>query len=545
MNKSLKLILITILTVNGYSYCYSQCTEAKEADMAKYKKLTETLDAQGCSQCAMLALYFCSAKYSIKVEDKRKVSSLITACKKNITNMGQPYCCPELVNREPQWGIMVNGNSNISNSNSIGSYTNNDINNIGGKSQNSSPLNSTNNNLQFENMTIDKFGTLLESLITNGKIDVDNAKAYIETVLGFDDATNKYLQTTNFSEQINGINQGNMSMNEFLPLINSSLISFIPQEKQEAFTNYMETHMMVNGAVNELISGQIGANSINLAAGIIEGIKVNKELKLKNEAIAKKLELITPTLNKLNASNETFVKLKLLDECNSYGNWIENKEPAVVEDEFIKQTTNKSIIENGILKINTQNYVQAVFNWEKPTYFDKFKFYKNIEKFDFSKDFSMNLYFKMERKVDQRLLIEIGQGFQLFINRQEGSLMFYSPINYEVTEKYGKLVSGSKKIKKEVPFADKTKGITHMKGYNYGDIFLINEKKNPNIDFDGFLKLTITKKGNIFSYKFNDIPYEVKSDINYFPNKYSLEFSVSASNKKAYVDFDKLELEHL
>ena len=90
---------------------YAQCTEAKDADMAKYKQLTETQDAQGCSQCAALAMYFCSARNTVAVEDKRVVSSLITQSKRNIVNMGQPYCCPELVNHEPQWGIDVEGNS--------------------------------------------------------------------------------------------------------------------------------------------------------------------------------------------------------------------------------------------------------------------------------------------------------------------------------------------------------------------------------------------------------------------------------------------------
>lgn|GEM_PF-4110543 len=94
----------------GAAKSFAQCTEAKDADMAKYKRLTETQDAQGCSQCAMLSLYFCSAKYCATAEDKRKVSAMITACKRNIQNMGQPYCCPELVTREPQWGSMV-GNS--------------------------------------------------------------------------------------------------------------------------------------------------------------------------------------------------------------------------------------------------------------------------------------------------------------------------------------------------------------------------------------------------------------------------------------------------
>lgn len=544
MKKSIKVLLITILTAYGNSYSYSQCTEVKDVDMSKYKKLTETQDAQGCSQCAMLALYFCSAKYSVEVEDIRKVSSLITVCKKNIANMGQPYCCPELVDKEPQWGVMVDEKNNLNNSNFLAGSANTDNQILAAKSKNSLSLNSPNNNTQFENIVNDKFGSLLESLIINGKIDEGNAKAYLEIVLGFDDSTDKYLQTTNLVDQISGINQGSMPMNDFIPILNNNLISFIPQEKQQAFANHMEAQMMVKGAVNEIISGKIAANTISLAAGLIEGMQDYKELKLKNEAIVKKLEIITPTLNKLNASNETYVKLKVVDDCDSYENWVGNIQPAVIEDEINKRTTNHSLIENGVLKINTQNYVQAVFNWDKPTYFEKFNFYKNKEKFDFSKDFSMNLYFKMERKVDQSLQIEIGQGFQLSINRQEGFLFFLSPVNYMVTSKYGKLVNNTKiKIKREIVFSDKTKGITHS--VSSGNYMTIQEKKNPNINFDGILKITITKKGNTFSFKFNDLPHEVKSDINYFPNKYSLEFLVTASNKKAYVDFDKLELEHL
>jgi len=95
----------------------AQCTEANEPDMAKYRKLTETQDAQGCSQCAMLALYFCSAKYSVEQSDISKVRASIIACKSNIRSMGQPYCCPELLNKEPQWGISAaNTGNNAANS---------------------------------------------------------------------------------------------------------------------------------------------------------------------------------------------------------------------------------------------------------------------------------------------------------------------------------------------------------------------------------------------------------------------------------------------
>jgi hypothetical protein len=76
MRAKLYFIAIFILSLSTMNL-FAQCTEAKDSEMAKYKKLTETQDAQGCSQCAMLALYFCSARHTVSVEDKRKVGAMI------------------------------------------------------------------------------------------------------------------------------------------------------------------------------------------------------------------------------------------------------------------------------------------------------------------------------------------------------------------------------------------------------------------------------------------------------------------------------------
>jgi TPR repeat protein len=102
-----KLLILFGALCLSYSSALAQCTEAKDSEMAKYKQLTMTQDAQGCSQCAMLALYFCSAKYCVQMEDKRKVGALISECKQNIQKMGQPYCCPEYLNKTPEWGSMA------------------------------------------------------------------------------------------------------------------------------------------------------------------------------------------------------------------------------------------------------------------------------------------------------------------------------------------------------------------------------------------------------------------------------------------------------
>jgi hypothetical protein len=124
LRRSLFAVIFIFACFNG---ALTQCTEAKDADMAKYKRLTETQDAQGCSQCAVLAMYMCSARHSVEAEDKRKVRSMIEACKTNIRTMGQPYCCPELLNKEPEWGrdaiAQGAGASNASTSNTGASET--------------------------------------------------------------------------------------------------------------------------------------------------------------------------------------------------------------------------------------------------------------------------------------------------------------------------------------------------------------------------------------------------------------------------------------
>ena len=109
-------VIGTLILFLPMANLFAQCTEAKDSEMAKYKRLTETQDAQGCSQCAMLAFYFCSARHTVSVEDKRKVGAMITACKSNIQQMGQPYCCAEYINKEPEWGKEANNDVVVSNS---------------------------------------------------------------------------------------------------------------------------------------------------------------------------------------------------------------------------------------------------------------------------------------------------------------------------------------------------------------------------------------------------------------------------------------------
>lgn len=106
-NKTFALLSLLLLILSHSTISLGQCDEKNEANIAKYKLLSKSQDTEGCSKCAKLALYLCSAKYSVKLEDIRKVSSLITSSKTDILNSGKPYCCPELVNKDPEWGIMI------------------------------------------------------------------------------------------------------------------------------------------------------------------------------------------------------------------------------------------------------------------------------------------------------------------------------------------------------------------------------------------------------------------------------------------------------
>ncbi|WP_162796018.1 hypothetical protein [Pedobacter nanyangensis] len=401
--------------------------------------------------------------------------------------------------------------------------------------------------IKLENVVNEQFGTLLESLLKDGKIDEVSAKTYLETVFGYDEAVSNYLKTVNLSQQLKGLGQGKMSFDSYITSLNSSLISFIPQEKQQAYASYMQTHYMMEGAMNEIKSGKIGTNTVELASGIIQGLKESKELKLKNEAIAKKLEVITPTLAKLNSSTAEYKKLNIVDEVESEKNWHTNTNPVMrdkPEYPTTQFTTNYMTLQNGYLLLTTQNYVGAVFNWDKDTRFEPQRIYRNMEKFDFSKDFVMSFHLQMDKRLMQTFEIEIGKGYRVSIARTNGFVSIVTPADYKVTEKYGNLATHND-VKRKSTVVDRDRFIILNQSNYPGLQLMIREKKNPDVNFDGVLKLTISKKGNVFTCKLNDLPGDLTSTVNYFPDKYYLGAVLKETSKKAVVLIHKLELEHL
>jgi TPR repeat protein len=121
----LKKVIFFTLAFLSYNLAFSQCTAEKDEAMNRYLRKTQTTDAQGCSQCAMLAMYLCSSDYCVKTDDVSKVGTLIQACKTNIYNMGQPYCCQDLLDRPIHWGSKAGGaTTRNSSTTSTGTLTN-------------------------------------------------------------------------------------------------------------------------------------------------------------------------------------------------------------------------------------------------------------------------------------------------------------------------------------------------------------------------------------------------------------------------------------
>jgi len=212
------------------------------------------------------------------------------------------------------------------------------------------------------------------------------------------------------------------------------------------------------------------------------------------------------------------------------------------------------------LKIATENYVPAVFNWDKETKFELSRFYKNIEKFDFSKDFTMNLYLSIGEK-SSLVNIVIGKGYYLNLRPDlNGFTNISSPIKYFTTDMYGSLnYSGigadgfyrvDEKAVDKISYNNKESKIGVGESKYYGKYIGFKNKNNTNIDFrTSVVKITISKVDNVFTCKLNDSEdLQFSNEISYFPDKYFLGFLVNGEplkEKKGLLNIHKLELEHL
>ena len=147
--------------------------------------------------------------------------------------------------------------------------------------------------------------------------------------------------------------------------------------------------------------------------------------------------------------------------------------------------------------------------------------FKNKERFDFSKDFQLDIYFDIPDKTRiTGLGILIGKSFQVELVSTGGSnLKISTPSKYKITEQYGFLRSGDWPYNK------------------------IHEKVSKEMMLtDGHLKVSIVKRGHNLFCLANGEDIKVGSDVVYFPDKYFLGFKQAGTDD---VKIIKVEMKHL
>ena len=371
--------------------------------------------------------------------------------------------------------------------------------------------------LRFENVVNEQFGTLLESLLKDGKLDETSAKTYLETVFGYDEAVNKYLQSVDLGKQLANIKQGKLSIDQYLPTINEQIIGLIPENyRKKMFESPYYQGTLIG---QELKSGRLSEQTAQLISNSFQNII---DAKKRSDAIMAKFEQITPKLNSLKSPDGSFVaqnKKQLSYKTFDKNSWsIYDDIPERQSSNAYNSLANKVEFENGALLLSNhipRMSAHALFM------FYTMRTFKNKEQFDFSKDFQMDVYFDIPEKTRiSGLGILIGKSFQLEIVYKGGkNLAISTPSKYKITEQYGFLRSGDWPYNK------------------------IDEKVPTSLaSVDGHFKVSIVKKGKVFNCLINGQDIKVGNEINYFPDKYFLGFKQAGSDPVSILQID---LKHL
>ena len=408
------------------------------------------------------------------------------------------------------------------------------------------------NTIKFENVVNEQFGTLLESLLKDGKIDETSAKTYLETVFGFDAAANNYIQAQNLTQTLSNLSQNNLSLGDFSKLLNSNLLSLIPTSYQQQL---MQNPSYLGWQLGEeLRNGGLSSSSIQ---NLMDMFEKGMEESARKKQIIGKLQQITPTLYRLSKQNTANAKkFKITETFDNAENVNELNNP--------RHLTNIVMVKNGTLTLSQDwSYFQSggsgmlAMQNENHSWIDKTdrRIYKNLQKFDFSKDFTAIFHLKfltptLDKKgkyfATNRLKINIGKGYVVYLeNDWKGNFMLSSPSNYEVTENYGNLKESKGNIKSE------KKKITDKIVYE-------KNSKKQSIDFSTELKphtpikLTITKVGDVFTASIDGFDVILENKIDYYPDKYYLGFlqtnlqsNGAGSFNDSRVEIDTIELGHL
>lgn len=387
--------------------------------------------------------------------------------------------------------------------------------------------------IKLEDVVNEQFGTLLESLLVNGKIDETNAKTYLETVFGYDETVNNYIQGLNLTQQIQNIGKGNLSFDNYIETLGSNLFNLIPNNYQQQllknpnYIGWQLGHEMNNGG----ISTETMANAINLLA---DSYKQNQN----NKLIIEKLKQITPKMSSLRttATKKTLV----INDGNNFINWKLN--PVKIKKSFFsdQSTYNKVTIESQNLILDPTN-----------GYADKFlNVYKNKEKFDFSKDFKITIKGKLDTYTYSNVeyqasnfSILIGQYYlfdaylmyaKKFEELNDWSCFSVKMPNPEFTKNYGtfnyeNLLFFTK--------GENVKTVTTLLNKGYKKAGAI---ENLNLNFNNGFELVIQSENGYLTYFINGIDTGIKKQITYLPNKFSFDIKANI-DRKTIIESVKLE----
>ena len=392
--------------------------------------------------------------------------------------------------------------------------------------------------IKLEDVVNEQFGTLLESLLVNGKIDEANAKTYLETVFGYDETVNNYIQGLNMTQQIQNIGKGNLSFDNYVEALGSNLFNLIPANYQQQLLknpNYIGWKLG-----QEMNTGKISTETMGNAISIL--VDSYKQTQ-KDRLIIEKLEQITPKINSLKTTANK--KMTVINDSNKVDNWKLN--PVKIKKGFFsdQSTYNKVTIESGNLVL------------EPSDFYDKFlNIYKNKEKFDFSKDFKIIIKGKLGPDRKYKKFEYQGIGLSVLIGQYY--LFEVSALHSKSFENYNDWSAFSVKI----PEPDFT---TNYGTFYYPNVYLYSKEENvrtvttsndalskvfnglykksgasenKDLNFNNGFDLVIQSENGQLSYFINGIDTGIKKQITYMPNKFSFDI-------KGEAIIESVKLEHL
>jgi len=390
------------------------------------------------------------------------------------------------------------------------------------------------NTVTIESAIADRFSTLLEALMLDGKLSESEARIYIEAVFDYDEAVIKHINTISVQPFIDKIKTGTFNVDE----INRNLIEAVPETyRQQLLKNPNYLGWQIGREMN---NGRISAQSISAVTNmILDGIKNNQ----RNKAIIQKLQAITPTRAILAEKSAATPKLTVVNDKSNLKNWKINPEKTKPNASNNNTTYNKVVIDNGMV----------VFESSVMGYADQFQnTYRNIEKFDFSKDFRITIKGQLHPFTYKKVAyntsyfsIKLGDMYKIDV------CATYTAVYEDVTD-----VSS---ISIKLPAAE---FLPEYGKFTYEDVLFFTKKpnvstfinkmnkaykkvaatENPNFNYSNGFEFVIENHGGVLTFLTNGIDLGLKQAMGYLPNKYSFDIK---GDTDMITKIESMKLEHL